>query len=132
MDYFDNISYTQSHLFLMLFLYLFITHRYSKAVTRGICFGAFLILTLTDCLKLNLFPESSLCYIVMTAIQIFVTQFTGIFISGKRNWKVLFMGLSASNHGEHCRHYLVYLYKRSMDFPGRKLYDPCGSFVYFI
>lgn len=98
MDYFDNISYTQSHLFLMLFLYLFITHRYSKAVTRGICFGAFLILTLTDCLKLNFFPESSLCYIVMTAIQIFVTQFTGIFISGKRNWKVLFMGLSASNY----------------------------------
>ncbi len=98
MNYFDNISYMLSHMFLMLFLYLFITHRYSKAVTRGICFGSFLFLTVTDCLKLNFFPDSRLCYAVVTVIQIFVTQFTGIFISVKRNWKVLFMGLSASNY----------------------------------
>lgn len=98
MDYFNNISYFQSHVFLMLFLYLFISHRYSKAVTRGICFSSFFVLTITDCLKLNLFPDSRLCYATVTIFQILVTQFTGIFISKKRNWKVLFMDLSASNY----------------------------------
>lgn len=48
MIYFSNVSYLISHLFLMLFLYLFITHRYSKTVTRWICISSFLILTVTD------------------------------------------------------------------------------------
>lgn len=98
MNYFNNISYTISHLFLMSFMYLFITHRYSKTTTKWICFTSFLLLNITDCLKLNLFPDSDLCYFLTTLLQIFITQFTGIFISKKRNNKVLFMGLSASNY----------------------------------
>ena len=98
MDYFTNISYMQSHIFLMLFLYLFITHRYSRTATRWICFASFCILTLTDCLKLNVFPDSRLCYAAVTVFQILLTQSTGIFISEKRNQKVLFIGLSASNY----------------------------------
>ena len=58
MAYFSNVSYMISHLFLMLFLYLFITHRYSKTATRWICFASFMILTVTDCVKLNLYPDS--------------------------------------------------------------------------
>ncbi len=87
-----------SHLFLMLFIYLFVTHRYSKTITKGICFTSFLLLGITDCIKLNLFPDSNLCYFIITLLQIFITQFTGIFISKKRNTKVLFIGLSASNY----------------------------------
>ncbi|MCI8484870.1 MAG: sensor histidine kinase [Lachnospiraceae bacterium] len=98
MNYFNNFSYTISHIFLMLFLYLFISHRYSKTVTRCICFFSALLLSLTDCLKLNLFPDSTTCYIITTLFQIFITQFTGIFIAKKRNSKVLFIGLSASNY----------------------------------
>ena len=98
MDYFRNISYTICHLFLMLFLYLFLNHRFSKKKTIIICFSSFWILTITDCLKLNIFPQSSLCYFVVTIYQIFVTQFTGIYIAEKRNSKVLFIGLSASNY----------------------------------
>lgn len=98
MDYFNNFSYTISHIFLMLFLYLFISHRYSKAVTKCICFFSVFLLSLTDCLKLNLFPDSNTCYIIITLFQIFVTQFTGLFIAQKRNHKVLFIGLSASNY----------------------------------
>lgn len=98
MDYFKNISYMISHLFLMLFIYLFVTHRYSKRKTVGICFSSFLTLTITDCLKLTLFPDSDLCYFIVTLFQIFVTQFTGIFISETRDSKVLFMGLTASNY----------------------------------
>ena len=98
MDYFRNVSYLISHIFLMLFIYLFVTHRYSKRKTIGICFSSFLILTITDCLKLNLFPDSSLCYFTVTLFQIFVTQFTGIFISGTRDGRVLFMGLTSSNY----------------------------------
>lgn len=82
----------------MLFLYLFIAHRYSKAKTAGICISAFLVLCITDCLKLSLFPDSRICYFVVTLIQIVVTQFTGIFISRRRNSKTLFIGLSASNY----------------------------------
>ncbi len=98
MNYFNNISYMISHLFLMLFIYLFITHRYSKTITKWICFTSFLLLNITDCLKLNIFPDSDLCYFITTLLQIFITQFTGIFISKKRNNKVLFIGLSASNY----------------------------------
>lgn len=87
-----------SHLFLMLFIYLFITHRYSKTATKWICFTSFLLLNITDYIKLNIFPDSNLCYFIITLLQILITQFTGIFISQKRNNKVLFIGLSASNY----------------------------------
>lgn len=98
MDYFKNVSYMVSHVFLMLFFYLFSVHRYSKVITGGICFMSFLILCISDCLKLNLFPDSDLCYVVVTIVQILLVQFTGILISNKRNQKTLFIGLSASNY----------------------------------
>lgn len=98
MDYFNNISYTISHMFLMAFLYLFISHRYSKAVTQLICCSTFAFLSATDVLKLNIFPDSELCYVAVTILQIIATQSTGILISQKRNSKVLFIGLSASNY----------------------------------
>lgn len=98
MNYFRNISYMISHLFLMLFIYLFVTHRYTKRKTVGICFSSFFALSITDCLKLNVFPDSEVCYLFVTIFQIFVTQFTGIFISKTRDSKVLFMGLTASNY----------------------------------
>jgi len=87
-----------SHVFLMLFMYLFISHRYSKTKTACICFSSFLILTMTDCLKLDIFADSSFCYVSVTVFQILVTQFTGILISKHRDSKVLFIGLSASSY----------------------------------
>lgn len=82
----------------MLFIYLFATHHYSRRTTVGICFSSFLILTFTDILKLNLYPESGICYVVVTIGQILVTQFTAIVISATRDSKALFMGLTASNY----------------------------------
>ena len=81
MEYFNNISYLISHIYLMLYIYLFVNHRYSKRTTAAICFTAGLLLALTDCLKLNIFPESDLCYFTVTIIQIIITQSTVIFIS---------------------------------------------------
>lgn len=98
MDYFKNISYTMCHIFLFLFLYFFVTHRFSKRKTQGICIASFLFLTISDILKLNLFAKSNLCYVVVTLLQIFVTQFTGIYISRTRDSRVIFMSLSASNY----------------------------------
>lgn len=98
MDYFKNISYMISHIFLMLFLYLFVIHRYSKGKTRAICFFSFALLTLTDIIKLSFFPHSGLCYVLVTLFQIFVTQFTGVYISRTRDARALFMSLSASNY----------------------------------
>lgn len=82
----------------MLFIYLFITHRYSKAATRLICLSSGLLLSAADIIKLNIFPGSDLCYFFITILQILITQSTGILISRKRNSKVLFIGLSASNY----------------------------------
>ncbi len=96
--YYKSISYMISHVFLMLFMYLFISHRYSKTKTACICFSSFLILTMTDCLKLDIFVDSSFCYVSVTVFQILVTQFTGILISKHRDSKVLFIGLSASSY----------------------------------
>lgn len=96
--YYKSISYMISHVFLMLFMYLFIVHRYSKTKTASICFLSFLILTITDCLKLNIFADSSFCYVSVTVFQILVTQLTGFFISKHRDSKVLFIGLSASSY----------------------------------
>lgn len=96
--YYKNITYMISHIFLMLFMYLFMVHRYSKRKTAGICIASFLILSAFDCLKLNLFPDSRLCYVSVTVFQILVTQFTGLFIARQRDSRVLFVGLSASNY----------------------------------
>ena len=98
MAYFKSISYMISHVFLMVFFYLFVTSRFSRRRTFLICVSSFLILNLFDCFKLLLFPDSSLCYLLVTLVQIFVTQFTGLFISRKRDSRMLFMGLSASNY----------------------------------
>lgn len=87
-----------SHVFLFLFIYLFNIHRYSRLVTAGICFFSFLIITIADSLKLNFFPDSNLCYVIVTIFQIIVTQSSNIFISENRTSKVLFMGLSSSNY----------------------------------
>ena len=98
MEYFNNISYMISHLFLMVFLYLFLQHRFSKGKTAAVCFFSFWILDICDVLKMNIFPDSNLCYVMVTIFQILVTQLTGIFISRDRDSKVLFMGLSSSNY----------------------------------
>lgn len=96
--YFKSISYLISHIFLMLFMYLFIARRYSKAKTAGICFASFCALSITDVLKLQIFADSRLCYVLVTVFQILVTQLTGIFIARKRGSKVFFLGLSASSY----------------------------------
>lgn len=96
--YYNNIYYMISHIFLMLFLYLFVACRFTKRKTAAICFCSFCILCMTDCVKLNLFPDVDLCYTAVTIFQIFVVQFTGLFISKKRDSKALFVGLSASNY----------------------------------
>ncbi len=96
--YYNNMYYMISHIFLMLFLYLFIACRYSRRKTAVICVLAFVTLCVTDCMKLNAFPDSDGCYTFVTIFQIFVVQFTGLFLSQKRDSKALFAGLSASNY----------------------------------
>ncbi len=96
--YYRNISYLISHIFLMLFIYLFIQHRYSKGKTAGICFLAFLALGLSDYLQFNILANSSLSCAVLTVFQILVTQLTSLLISKKRDSRALFMSLSASNY----------------------------------
>ena len=98
MNYFTNISYMISHIFLMAFIFFFILPRYSKRTTFLICFSSFCLLTSLDCFKLNIFPDSKLCYFIVTIIQIIITQSVVIIISRKRDNKVLFMGLSSSNY----------------------------------
>lgn len=96
--YYKNISYTISHMFVMLFIYLFVAPRYSKPKTAAICIISFFAITIPNVLKLNIFPDSRLCYLLVTIYQIALTQLTGIFISVKRDSKALFVGLSASNY----------------------------------
>lgn len=96
--YYKNISYTLSHIFVMLFMYLFIAPRYSRPKTAAICIASFFAITIPNVLKLNIFPDSRLCYFLVTIYQIAMTQFTGLFISKNRDSKALFVGLTASNY----------------------------------
>lgn len=98
MNYFTNASYGISHVFLMLFMYLFILHRYSHFVTALLCGISFLLLCVMDCFKLILFPKIGICYVIVTIMQIILTQSTAVLISRKRNVQVLFVGLSASSY----------------------------------
>ena len=98
MVYFKDISYMLSHVFFMAFIYLFLPYRHSRLKTFSICFGAFTVLNLLNYVKLHLFPDSSLCYFFTDIIQILTAQSTGLLISRKRNSRVLFIGLSASNY----------------------------------
>lgn len=96
--YYKNISYTISHIFVVLFMYLFIAPRFSRPKTAAVCTASFLAITIPNVLKLNLFPDSRLCYLLVTIYQIVLTQLTGLYISMKRDSKALFVGLSASNY----------------------------------
>lgn len=98
MNYFTNIDYMISHIFLLLFIYLFIVHRYSKLTTVFICFFTFFVLNMTDFIKLDVFPDSDICYFTITIVQIVLTQSTVLMVSKRRNSQVLFVGLSASNY----------------------------------
>ena len=98
MNHFTAMSYIISHIFLALFLYLFIIHRYSRIVTGMICFFLFFSLSALDFVKLLLFPDSDPCYVIVTVLQILLTQATPFFISGEKNSRILFIGLSASNY----------------------------------
>lgn len=95
---YKNISYMISHIFVMLFIYLFIESRYTRRKAAVICIVSFLAITIPNILKLNLFPDSKLCYFLVTVYQIIMTQFTGMFISKMRNSRALFVGLSGSNY----------------------------------
>lgn len=98
MVFLKDISYMLSHVFFMAFIYLFLLHRYSPKKTIFICFVSVVLMTILDYVKLNLFPGSKLCYFFADITQIFIAQFTGLFISKKRDSRVLFIGLSASNY----------------------------------
>ena len=98
MNYFTNILYMINYIFLMVFIFFFILHRYSKRTTFLICFSSFCLLTFLDFFKLNIFPDSKLSYVITTIIQIIITQSVAIIISKKRDTKILFMGLSSSNY----------------------------------
>ncbi len=98
MIYVKNISYMMSHVFFLVFLYLFMVHRYSKKKTLAICFLSFLFTTVMSQLKLNIFPDSSVFYFFITIIQIIAAQLTGLLISEKRDSRTLFIGLSSSNY----------------------------------
>ncbi|MDE6846494.1 MAG: GHKL domain-containing protein [Lachnospiraceae bacterium] len=98
MLYLKDISYMLSHVFFMVFVYLFLVHRYSPKKTLLICFASCFAMNLLDYFKLNLFPHSGLVYFCTTIVQIAIAQFTGLFISKKRDSRVLFISLSASNY----------------------------------
>ncbi len=98
MVFFKDISYMLSHVFFMVFIYLFLVPRYSKKKTIAICFFSCFIMNLLDYFKLNLFADSKLFYFFSTIVQIAIAQFTGLFISVKRDSRVLFISLSASNY----------------------------------
>lgn len=98
MVYFKDISYALSHIFFVVFIYLFLIHRYSKKVTIGVCFVSCSVMNLLDYFKLNLFPDSALFYLFTTIVQIAIAQCTGLFIARRRDSRVLFISLSASNY----------------------------------
>lgn len=98
MNYLTAFSYIISHIFLILFFYLFMIHRYSQAVTLLIYFLLFSVLCTLDFFKLILFPDSALCYIVSTILQIIATQTSAFFTARKQNYQTLFIGLSASSY----------------------------------
>lgn len=98
MNYVKNISYMFSHVFFLVFIYLFMVHRYSKRKTVAICVASCLIMNLLDHFKLNMHTGNRYVYFFTTITQIAIAQFTGLLISKKRNSRVLFISLSASNY----------------------------------
>lgn len=98
MQYFTAFAYTISHIFLVLFIYLFILHRYSKITTGLLCLLCFVGLSALDIIKVVLFPESGLCYVIVTVLQIILTQSTSFLNSKYKSSQALFVGLSASSY----------------------------------
>lgn len=120
-----------SHVFFMVFIYLFSIHRYSRGKTIAICFTASLVMNVLDYFKLNLFADSALFYFFTTITQIAIAQFSGLLVSKNRDSKMLFISLS------HCGKYYrldpVYPHRqclagnrgKSCDAPC----DPAGAFL---
>ena len=61
MNSFTTLSYIVSHIFLILYIYLFIVHRYSRLITGLLCLGLFSALSILDLFKLLFYPDSPLC-----------------------------------------------------------------------
>lgn len=98
MSYFKDIYYMFSYIYVLLFIYLFIPHRFPKKKTVLICLTTFVFLTLPNYLKLQFFPDSNLCYFLVTVFQIVLTQSTALHVSRTRDSRALFLGLTASNY----------------------------------
>lgn len=98
MNSFTTLSYIVSHIFLILYIYLFIVHRYSRLITGLLCLGLFSALSILDLFKLLFFPDSPLCYVLVTVLQIIATQSTAFFTARKKSGQSLFVALSASSY----------------------------------
>ena len=98
MIYVKNISYMLSHVFFMVFLYLFLIHRYSRRQTIAICVVSCSVMNMLDYFKLDMFSGSKPAYLFTTLVQIAIAQCTGLLIAKKRDSRALFISLSASNY----------------------------------
>ena len=98
MNSFTTLSYIVSHIFLILYIYLFIVHRYSRLITGLLCLGLFSALSILDLFKLLFYPDSPLCYVLVTVLQIIATQSTAFFTARKKSGQSLFVALSASSY----------------------------------
>ncbi len=98
MQAYSLISYIISYGFLMAYFLLFIGLKYTKKKSLAICAISASGSCVMECLLLYVFSGSSFFYVTATLIQIFVTQFTAVFISKTRDSKAVFTGLSGSNY----------------------------------
>ncbi len=76
MIYVKNISYMLSHVFFMVFLYLFLIHRYSRRQTIAICVVSCSVMNMLDYFKLDMFSGSKPAYLFTTLVQIAIAQCT--------------------------------------------------------
>lgn len=95
---YQNISYIISYTFLMLYFCNFISLRFSKKKSLMICSGAVILTGISEVFMLYVFSESPVAYILISCIQIIITQATALFISKTRDSKAIFTGLSGSNY----------------------------------
>lgn len=98
MEIYHYFSYIMSYVFFMAFIFMFVTIRFSKKRFLFICSGTVFMLLVLESLKIQIFGGNNIAYVIITIMQITVSQVTILFVSDTRDSKVVFTALSASNY----------------------------------
>lgn len=92
------IWYTLTNFFVLLFVFVFLRHRFDKKISAGICCYSFTLIIVLDYIYFIALNEIYVwIYYLITLTEMIIVQITALYLSQYRDGRGLFTGMVASN-----------------------------------